>query len=195
MFQSRKTLFAAGAIRAFEMDGNDVPALQGFFEQNPEYYLLVSGEPPTATEAHEEVHGPLPDGWPYTKKWIIGFADGPGTLVGIANVVSDLLAPTVWHVGFFLIATAYYGRGIGGPLYDALEDWMRREGAAWSRLGVVEGNLRGERFWKGRGYVEVRKRTNIPLGARVNTISVQVKPLRGGSIDGYLKLVERDRPD
>jgi GNAT superfamily N-acetyltransferase len=188
-------LFSAGGFDAFEMNGHDVPDLQRFFERNPEYYLLVSGQPPKPDEAREEVHGPLPDGWPYTKKWIIGVADKGDELAGVVNVVSDLLAPKVWHIGFFLIATALYGQGIARPLYDALEDWMRAQGADWLRLGVVEGNVRGERFWKARGYAEVRTRTNIPFGDRVNTISVQVKALSGGSIDDYLASVERDRPD
>ena len=194
-FEHRTTLFAAGRFRAFEMGSRDVPQLQRFFEENPDYYLIVSDEPPKPDEAHEEVHGALPEGWPYTKKWIIGFGDEDGQLVGMANVVSDLLASKVWHIGFFLIATSLYGSDAGRSLYQALEYWMRAQGATWLRLGVVEGNVRAERFWKGRGYVEVRKRTGIAFGQRVNTVSVQVKPLAGGAIADYLAMVERDRPD
>lgn len=194
-FTNRATLFAIENHRAFEMDEADIPALQTFFEKNPAYYLIVSGEPPKADEAREEILGPLPDGWPYTRKWIIGLADDAGTLCGIANIVSDLLAPTVWHIGFFLIATPRHGSGASRAIYGALESWMRGQGARWLRLGVVEGNVRAERFWKRCGFVEVRKRAGIAMGQRVNTVSVQVKPLAGGTIGDYLAMIERDRPD
>lgn len=194
-FLDRETLFAVGEVRAFEMGEADIPPLQAFFEQNPAYYLIVSGEPAKPDEAREEVLGPLPEGWSYTKKWIIGFAGGDGELCGMAHVVSDLLAPRVWHIGFFLIATSRYGSGVAYTLYQGLEDWMRAQGAQWLRLGVVEGNQRAERFWKGRGYVEVRKRPDMPFGARMNTVSVQVKPLTGGTIESYLAMIPRDRPD
>lgn len=192
---NRAALFVAGALRAIELDDGDIPALQDFFERNPEYYLLVSGLPPRADEAYQEMHEPLPDGFTYTGQWILGFADHEGALVGVANVISDFLAPTVWHIGFFLIATKLHGRGTAAVLYDALEAWMRARGARWLRLGVVEGNVRGERFWQGRGYVEVRKRVGVAHGARINTISVRVKTLAGGTIPAYLQMIERDRPD
>jgi ribosomal protein S18 acetylase RimI-like enzyme len=191
----RTTLFAAGRFRAFEMGDADVPALQAFFEGNPEYYLIVGDQPPKSDEAHEEVHGPLPEGWSYTKKWIIGFADDAGALAGMANVVSDLLAPRVWHIGFFIVATTLQGSGAAQELYEALERWMRDQGATWLRLGVVDGNTRAERFWKAQGYVEVRKRTGIEMGARVNTVSVMVKSLADGTLGDYLAVVGRDKPD
>src|SRR5258705_9166242 len=39
---------------------------------------------------------------------------------------------------------------------------MRGSGALWLRLGVVEGNLRAERFWENSGYVDIdRKSTRL----------------------------------
>jgi GNAT superfamily N-acetyltransferase len=189
------TLFSAGRYRAIELDDADVSRLQEFLERNPHYYLIVGDEPPTPTEAHDEVHGPLPEGWTYTKKWIVGFVDDERRLIGVANVVSDLVAPSVWHIGFFLVATGLHGTGAAQSLYQALEDWMRASGAKWLRLGVVEGNARAERFWSARGFVETRKRHGILMGKRSNTIRVMMKPLDGGRLDDYLALVPRDRPE
>ena len=194
-FSQRATLFTSAGFRAIEMGGGDVPVLQAFFNANPAYYLIVSGQPAKHDEAHEEVHGALPDGWPHTKKWIIGFTDEANSLIGMANVVSDLLAPKVWHIGFFLVPTALHGSGAAQSLYRALEGWMCTHGATWLRLGVVEGNVQGEGFWNAQGYVEVRKRTGIPFGKRINTVSVRVKALGDGDIAAYLQMVPRDLPD
>jgi hypothetical protein len=78
-------------------------------------------------------------------------------------------------------------------MYAALEAWMRAGGARWSRLGVVVGNERAERFWERSGYRDVRTREAVHMGKRVNTLRVMMKPLAGGAIDEYLQLVPRDQ--
>jgi GNAT superfamily N-acetyltransferase len=188
-------LFAAADYRAVELGTDDIPALQRFFEINPEYFLTVTGEPPTATEAHEEAQGAPLQGWSFTRKWLIGIVDETDSLVAMADVISDLLAPGVWHIGLMIVATRLHGRGVAQTLYGSLERWMHDSGAQWLRLGVVEGNARAARFWERQAFVEVRKRSGIEMGNRVNTVRVMVKPLRGGTLPEYLALVARDRPD
>ncbi|HEY9068311.1 MAG TPA: GNAT family N-acetyltransferase, partial [Burkholderiaceae bacterium] len=169
--------------------------LQRFFDANPAYFVAVGGEPARANEAHEEIHGPLPAGWSYTKKWLIGYLDARGTMVAMANVVTDLLAQGVWHIGLFIVETARHGSGEARTLHRGLEDWARSHGAAWMRLGVVQGNTRAERFWASEGYVQTRTRDGIEMGRRVNTVRVMVKPLAGGTLAAYRALVPRDRPE
>jgi hypothetical protein len=41
----------------------------------------------------------------------------------------------------------------------------------------------------------VRRRTGVQTGTLTNTIRVFVKALSGGTLDEYLRLVERDRPE
>ena len=130
-----------------------------------------------------------------TQRWLIGFTDATGKLVGFAGVLSDILAPRVWHVGIFIVASSLHGTGAASALYDTLERWMAANGAAWIRLGVVEGNVKAERFWRKTGYREVRKRLGIAMGRRTNDVRVLVKPLENRSITDYLSLVERDNPD
>lgn len=188
-------LFATSDLHAFEIRTDDVPELQRFFDANPEYFVTVTGEPAGAREAGDEFQGSLPDGWSFGKKWLLGFRNGAGFLVGMANVVSDLLAPHVWHIGLFIVATARHGNGDARALYHGLESWATAEGAEWLRLGVVLGNARAERFWERQGFAETRTRGNIEMGKRVNTVRVMMKPLAGGTPEQYLSLIERDRPE
>ena len=80
-------------------------------------------------------------------------------------------------------------------LHDGLVQWAIANGMRWIRLGVVSGNARAERFWTKRGYVDLRMRTGIKMGTRVNDVRVMVKPLTSATLDDYLALVPRDRPD
>ena len=72
---------------------------------------------------------------------------------------------------------------------------MRGNGALWLRLGVVEGNVRAERFWERSGYWDIRKRQRVEMGKRLNALHVMAKPLAAGSVAEYLALVARDRPE
>ncbi len=188
-------IFASGAFRAIELNAQDIPALQEFFDANPEYFLAVTGQPPGREEGHEEFHDEVPAGMPFTRKWMIGFIDESDSLVGMASVVSDLLAKHVWHIGLFVVATPLHGSGAANAMHARLESWMRDQGAQWLRLGVVEGNARAERFWEKSGYREVRKRGGVEMGARTNVIRVMAKPLAGGTREEYLARVARDRPE
>lgn len=182
-------------LRAVELGPEDEPLLQRFFEANPAYFLAVHGEAAGPHEAFEEIHGELPAGWRFTKKWLVGYVDETAALVAMANVVSDLLAPHVWHIGFFVVASARHGSGEAQALYRGLETWAVARGAQWLRLGVVQGNARAERFWESLGFVQVRTRSGVEMGRLVNTLRVMFKPLAGGTLAEYLALIERDRPE
>jgi GNAT superfamily N-acetyltransferase len=188
-------LFVAGAFRAVELGAADIARLQRFFDDNPEYFVAVSGRPAAPDAAQEEIRGALPQGWPYTRQWILGFVDATDALIGMASVVSDLLAARVWHIGMLVVATRLHGTGVAQCVYDRLEAWARDAGAQWLRLGVVAGNARAERFWARRGFVETRRREGIEMGKPGSTVRVMAKPLAGGTLPEYLARVPRDAPE
>ena len=185
-----------GAVtRIVELAPAGIPRLQAFFASNPEYHVAVNGEAPGPEEARTEFEAAPPPGWPYTRKWVLEFQDEARDMAGMVDLLAGLFAADVWHIGLFVVATRLHGTGEAHRMYRQLEDWMRERGANWIRLGVVEGNTRAERFWARCGYEELRKRPNLPMGKRVNTVRVLYKALAGGTRDEYLSLVERDRPD
>ncbi len=187
--------FDVVGFRVVELDAADAPRLHHFFEKSPEYFERIFGEVPGPDEVISEVLDPPPDGWVFTKNWILGFIDEQENLSGIATVVSDLLAPGVWHIGLFVLDSALHGGGAAHRLFAGVERWALDNGAHWLRLGVVEGNTRAERFWQRCGFTQCRTRGAIQMGRRSNTIRVMVKPLTVGTLPDYLSLVPRDRPE
>jgi len=192
---SPERFLAGDGFEAIEIGADSVALLQRFFDANPDYFLAVNGEIAGADEAHEEVHGSLPAGWPFTRKWVVGIVDSKGALVAMMNVVSDLLAAGVWHIGLFMVGVEVRGTGLAQALLGRLERWALAGGAAWLRLGVVSGNARAEKFWESAGFVEVRRRDGMAMGRKVHTMRVMVKPLAGKTLPDYLAQVARDRPD
>ena len=187
--------FSGAGFRARELSDQDIATLQDFFVANPEYFIAVNGAPPRTNEAFEELNDQVPAGMPYTRIFRLGFFDESDSLIGMASVVSDLVASSVWHIGLLVVATRLHGQGTAKKIYDGLESGMRNCGAMWIRLGVVEGNARSEKFWEKQGYVEARKRRGVEMGEKVNTLRAMVKSLRGGTLEEYLARVQRDRPD
>jgi len=188
-----RRLFAAGVYEAVELDEEDLPALQAFFVANPEYFQAVTGSPPRPDEARQEFESRPPPSVPYDKVHILGFLDSSGQMVAMASVMTGLLAPRVWHISLFIVATALHGTGTAGLLYARLEKWAKDGGASWLRLGVVVGNLQAERFWEKAGYKEVQ-RVPEQLGSMTHTSRVMIKPLGSLDVDEYLREVPRDRP-
>ena len=188
-----KELFTIDKLGAYELSDADVPALQKFFDANPEYFVAVTGMPPRDDEAWQEFNDRPPAEMSYDKQLMIAFVDGDEQWLAMASVLSNFIADSVWHIGLFIVATHLHGSGSASATYAALEDWMRGNGAQWIRLGVVLGNQRAEQFWQKVGYTELRQRTGIQTGKLVSTIRVMMKPLAGGSRETYLQLVERDR--
>lgn len=181
-------------IRVVELFGFDEAELQQFFEQAPDYFIAVNGEPATPTEAREELRGQLPAGWRCSRLYWLGYRDAQDKLVAVVNIAANLLAAGVWHIGLLLVHTRWHGSGLAQRLHTDLEAWAVAKGAQWLRLTVVVGNTSAERFWPRLGYVQVRTREGITMGRQVNRVSIQVKPVGQATIDSYLALVERDQP-
>ena len=185
-------LFRAGPVRAIEAREEDLPRLQSFFEANPEYNLIVEGEAPGRDAARSLWDARPPNVWPYREKRVLLFADDMGEVVGVADVIADLFVPGVWHIGLFIVATWLHGTGTARAIYDGFEAWMAAGGARWARLGVVTGNARAEKFWEKLGYLDLYRRAST-MNKRENTVRAMMKPLAGGGLAEYLRLVDHDR--
>jgi GNAT superfamily N-acetyltransferase len=189
-----EVLFSSPDLRARELRAHEVPLLQALFDANPTYFQLVNGRPAEADEAQREFDEDPPPHLIWTRRWFLGLFEPDGSLAGVAIVVSDLCAPRVWHLALYLLATRHHGAGVAQRTYDALQAWVRDQGAQWLRLGVVLANGRARRFWQRQGFIDLRLRLGVDTGGRVNDIVTCCKPLAGGSIDDYLTLVPRDAP-
>lgn len=184
----------ASKMRVVPLSLADETELQHFFEQAPDYFIAVNGEPATPTEARDELLGGLPAGWSCSRMYWLGYRDLENQLVAVVNIAADLLASGVWHIGLLLVDSCLHGTGLAQRLHADLEEWAAKKGAQWLRLTVVIGNIKAERFWPRLGYAQVRTREGVTMGRQVNRVSIQVKALAGGAVEDYLRLVARDRP-
>lgn len=173
-----------------------LPDLQSFYEANPGYWQTVHGIPPLPNEAEADFdfRPPADMHWRELHNWLIRDRSTQ-RIVGEIGAASDLPAPGVMHLGFFIIEDARQGTGFAHEVYRCYEAWAMSQGARWLRLGVVESNVRGRRFWERVGYGEVRRRAGVQIGELTHELIVMMKPVGTNSRGEYLQAVERDRPD
>jgi GNAT superfamily N-acetyltransferase len=138
--------------------------LQAFYERCRDYFELVTGQPPSPTEARELLRA-LPQGKRREDKFAIGLFDAPGHLVGILDVIRDFPRPREWYLGLLLFEPTLRGQKLGDRVYHRLEEWVVAQGGVALHLIVEEVNPRALRFWERMGF-EVRGMGKRTLGGR-----------------------------
>ena len=78
-------LFRAGPLSCAEIVSGDLPALQRFFQANPEYHIAVTGDAPAPDEAQQEFESLPPADWPFERKWLLRFDQDDGSMIGMAT--------------------------------------------------------------------------------------------------------------
>lgn len=189
------SLFESSHFVVRELRADEVPTLQALFEANPDYFVTVGGRPPDSDEAQREFEELPPTHLPYETLWFAGVFDRAQSLKGLIIHISDLAAKGVWHIALFFIEAGLRGTGSAQELYAALEARVVASGAQWLRLGVIEGNRPAERSWHKCGYDEIRTRLLVNASGQTKTTKIMIKPLAGGQVAEYLRLVPRDEPN
>lgn len=175
-----------------EAERSDIPEIQAFNDENPEYWLLTHGHPPPPDDAARAFDAHPPADMSYCEDlWFI-VRDESGAITAQIAVATDMMAAGVYHLGFFLVATQRWGSGVAARLHGAYQRWAIERSARWLRLGVVEANQRARVFWERLGYEEVRRRDGVELGTLRHRLITMVKPLPGQTLEGYLAAVPRD---
>ncbi len=103
--------------------------VQAFYEANPEYWRVTHGHAPPSGEAAEGFDFRPPAEMPY-RDWQIWLVRDRASrrIVGELSVAIDLLAPGVFHLGFFIIESARQGSGLATEVYAAYEAWALAAG-------------------------------------------------------------------
>jgi RimJ/RimL family protein N-acetyltransferase len=103
------------ALRGFvirEAERCEVAEIQAFNDSNPEYWLLTHGHPPPPDDAARAFDAHPPADMSYCEDlWFI-VRDESGTIVAQIAVATDLMAAGVYHLGFFIVETQSWGRGL-----------------------------------------------------------------------------------
>jgi len=168
---SKDILFRIQNCYARRLDSTDGDALQALLERCTDYIQLVCGTP-TWPSAAQALLTQVPEGKGSSDKFVIGIYADTRNLIGVLDAIQNYPASDEWHLGLMLLEPQQRNRGLGGQLYRAFEHWVAQFGAQYIRLGVVEQNDQGYRFWQRMGFEIIEKKPPQRFGQEDSIVLV-----------------------
>lgn len=116
---------------------------------NPLYYQHC---PPNVTKynALDDMRA-LPPQMTYDDKYYIGFFEAD-SLIAIMDIVLQYPNQETAYIGFFMMAKASQGTGIGSFIITECCNFMKMQGYRYVRLGYVKTNPQSKAFWLKNGF-------------------------------------------
>ncbi len=161
--------------RSFILTENDIPRAQVLMEESLDFFLLFSGQPAVENEG-ENLFSELPKGRQLTDKTIFGLFHQE-KLVGVIDSVVGYPDEFCWFIGLFLIHPDWRGGGLGSNWLEAYLAHAKANGARTVRLGVVEQNIAGRRFWERNGFSLEARRLPMRFGVKDCVVLLMCKEL------------------
>lgn len=134
----------------FTKDKNEVTE---FLKKNRTYLVYQDGQEVSEKTTRETFYGELPIQKSYDDKQIIGFYHDK-SLICIVDILKNYPIQNTWVIGLMLLDEEKRGRGIGEKVYKQVEHYLLKNEVEVIRLGVLEDNTIGKRFWKQNGFTE-----------------------------------------
>lgn len=93
-------------------------------------------------------------------------------IIGLLDIVRDYPANNIWWIGLFLIHPQFRGKGLGKQVVQMLCRSLQKYGAYEIRLGVLEENTSGYRFWQNSGFLQIETKPGRQFGNKTHTVFV-----------------------
>lgn len=138
-----------------EINNKDELMIQDLFNRCYDYFELIEGRR-AEENAAKDFLGDLPPGKELKDKHTYGVFDHE-KLISVIELVENFPEENEWIIGLMLIDPKYRGMGIGKTAHSIIADFAADNKANKLRIGVVEQNEEGLKFWKKVGYGEVSR--------------------------------------
>ncbi|WP_326503078.1 GNAT family N-acetyltransferase [Rothia nasimurium] len=150
--------------------------VQALYDQNPDYFLRISGCPAEPGSALENLTV-FPAGLSHSPVLLGAFEDG--RLVGVLIAVLGFPDKQFAHVALALVDRQARGRGVGRALHDAYLGAVRQHPhISTLRLGIVATNAEvAGPFWRALGYTPSGAVKDFSQGDVVSTVEVFTRPV------------------
>lgn len=131
----------------------DIGLVYALCRGNLQYYRY---HPPLATEDSIRADmRALPPGKDARDKYYVGYFAGDGAPVAVMDLILGYPQEQTAFIGFFMVAAAHQGTGLGSALVGEAMEYLRSLGYTTLRLGVDKGNPQSLAFWKKNGFTQV----------------------------------------
>jgi RimJ/RimL family protein N-acetyltransferase len=160
-------------IKSLTMD--DIEITKALCLRCSDYYLLHDGILPSREKA-EEIFTALPPDKSYEDKFVLGIFKNSNEIIGIIDIVKNFPDEGQWIIGLLIIDPGERGNGLGKRVHELLTEWAVKLGAKSFRIGAIEDNHKGIKFWSGLGYTKI-KEVEMDFAAKSHTVNIMTVPI------------------
>ena len=133
-----------------KLNDTDIDKIYEVMQGNPLYFQYC---PPMATaQSITDDMNALPPRTTYDDKYYIGYFDGE-KMIAVMDLILNFPNKETAFIGFFMMNTAYQGKGIGTEIFNECSRVLAEECYQYIRLGFAKGNPQSEAFWIKNGFV------------------------------------------
>lgn len=146
-------------IKGYEIQSltlDELKTIEIFNLRCSDYYMLHDGVLPSENEALE-IFNSLPPGKTYEDKFSLGIYKYENELIGVIDIVRNFPSDGEWMLGLLLMEPEERNNGLGKLIHEALVEWAITLGSKSFRIGVIEDNHKGKKFWSDLGYIKIKE--------------------------------------
>jgi ribosomal protein S18 acetylase RimI-like enzyme len=160
-----------------QISESDIPALQQLCTDCTDFHVLTKGEPPGSSEAAKLISGCPPGKCPEDKEQF-GLFTTETQRVGVIDLLMDFPESSTWYIGLMMLHPQWRGQGLGRDLLTWVEGYLSSKKVQHLCLGGLDINPRGQKFWEGAGFKQVREVPNFQSGKLSTTTHVMKKQIQ-----------------
>lgn len=101
----------------------------------------------------------------------LGVYNKCGLLIGMVDIFKNYPENGTWMIGLLLLSPKERNKNLGKIIHEEIKKYALTQGADTFRIGVLEQNTKGIKFWKLAGYQHV-KSTTINIGDKESNLNI-----------------------
>ncbi len=98
-------------------------------------------------------------------------------LIGIVDIFKNYPNNGTWMIGLLLLSPNERNKKLGKVIHEEIKKYALSQGADTLRIGVVEENIKGRRFWDSLGYQKIQS-TTISMGNENHNVDILTLTLK-----------------
>lgn len=92
-------------------------------------------------------------------------------LIGMVDIFKNYPDNGTWMIGLLLLSPNERNKKLGKIIHEEINKYALIQGADTLRIGVVEQNTKGLKFWKSLGYQQIKSKT-INMGGKESNLNI-----------------------
>lgn len=134
-----------------------------------DYHIMCSGKPATYDEVDSIFE--YSDKKTAEDSLTLGVYNEGDLLIGMVDIFKNYPDKATWMIGLLLLTPSERNKKLGKVLHEEVQKYALTQGAGILRIGVLEQNDKGLKFWKSLGYKEVDS-TTISMGDKESNLNI-----------------------